>query len=77
MLKPGMALMSRKGRARARRFGLRYSFFFMRAEACKQESASLACGPGHQLSNTSSTSLATRSPIARHAVSPGDSIPTA
>jgi hypothetical protein len=31
----------------------------------------------YQLPNTSSTSVATRSPIARHAVRPGDSIPTA
>jgi NADPH:quinone reductase-like Zn-dependent oxidoreductase len=32
MLKPVMALMSRKVRARARKLGVRYSFFFMRAD---------------------------------------------
>ena len=32
LLKPVMALMSRKVRARARKLGVRYSFFFMRAD---------------------------------------------
>ena len=32
MLKPVMALMSRKVRAQARKLGVRYSFFFMRAD---------------------------------------------
>ena len=32
LLKPAMALMSRKVRARARKLGVRYSFFFMRAD---------------------------------------------
>jgi len=34
-LKPVMALMSRKVRARARRLGVRYSFFFMRADGAQ------------------------------------------
>jgi NADPH:quinone reductase-like Zn-dependent oxidoreductase len=32
LLKPVMALLSRKVRAQARRLGVRYSFFFMRAD---------------------------------------------
>jgi NADPH:quinone reductase-like Zn-dependent oxidoreductase len=35
LLKPVMALMSRKIRARARRLGVRYSFFFMRADGAQ------------------------------------------
>ena len=35
LLKPVMALMSRKMRARARRLGVRYSFFFMRADGAQ------------------------------------------
>jgi len=34
-LKPVMALMSRKVRARAKRLGVRYSFFFMRADGAQ------------------------------------------
>jgi NADPH:quinone reductase-like Zn-dependent oxidoreductase len=35
LLKPVMALMSRKVRARARKLGVRYSFFFMRADGAQ------------------------------------------
>jgi NADPH:quinone reductase-like Zn-dependent oxidoreductase len=35
LLKPVMALMSRKVRARARKLGVRYSFFFMRADGSR------------------------------------------
>jgi NADPH:quinone reductase-like Zn-dependent oxidoreductase len=35
LLKPVMALMSRKVRARARKLGVRYSFFFMRASGAQ------------------------------------------
>jgi len=35
LLKPVMALMSRKVRARARKLGVRYSFFFMRADGAR------------------------------------------
>jgi len=38
MLKPIMALMSRRIRARARRLGVRYSFFFMRANGAQLKS---------------------------------------
>jgi NADPH:quinone reductase-like Zn-dependent oxidoreductase len=34
-LKPVLALMSRKVRARARKLGVRYSFFFMRADGAQ------------------------------------------
>lgn len=35
LLRPVMALMSRKTRARARKLGVRYSFFFMRADGAQ------------------------------------------
>jgi NADPH:quinone reductase-like Zn-dependent oxidoreductase len=35
LLKPVMALLSRKVRAQARRLGVRYSFFFMRADGAQ------------------------------------------
>src|SRR5207342_2056532 len=35
LLKPVMALLSRKVRAQARRLGVRYAFFFMRADGAQ------------------------------------------